>query len=63
MEEEDSQDEFLSRSLFASLAGGVCIDQQVLRTADLLSDCLSMEPDRCKKGKPEHLGTLQLEGR
>lgn len=63
MEEEDLQDKFLSRSLFASVTGGVCTDQQVLKTADLLSKCLSMEPDRCKKGKPEHLGTLQLECR
>ena len=47
MEEEDSQDKFLSRSLFASVTGGVCTDQPVLKTADLLSKCLSMEPDRC----------------
>lgn len=64
MEEEELQDKFLSRSLFiASIAGGVCTDQQELKTADLLSKCLRMEPDRCQKGKPEHLGTLQLECR
>ena len=65
MEEEESQDKFLSCAvcLLRPFLAGVCTDQQVLKTADLLSKCSSVESHRCRKGKPEHLGTFQLECR